>query len=560
MIPETGSGSLRSSSKPKQILIVPPFVGDREREARVLSWADVDALPHPERLAPLWEAGVAQSALDQCPEPALLADEGDVVIYANAAASALLGYSLADFAGQPLEKLLPELSRLPAGPSTSKETVCQHRDGRRLRVEVVLSQPLLVGRRVQFVFLHEAGECARLEEQLREARRMEGVGRLVASVSHDFNNLLTAILIYSGLMLDQLPPQSPVRRQAEQVNAAAERGRSLVSQLTAQGGGRAVEPTLLSLNEVVGSMLDMLTRLLGENVTLETSYDEALGAIWADRTQMEQLLVNLAVNARDAMPEGGAVRIATANFAADETAASQYPGMRPGRYVRLVVLDSGVGMDEQTRLRALEPFFTTKPTGRGNGLGLSTVSEIVRQSQGQLVLESAPGRGTRVQIFLPRVEGEAKSSSRPREQVHTAGAGTVLVVEDEDLVRRSLHDILAGQGYRVLQARNAREAMLVSRSYDGRIDLMLSDLVMPGMGGPELAGALQPARPEMRVLYISGYRNDARVRRVEQAGCAFFPKPFTAAAIAGKVSELLASKKPSRAAVTDVAAGTAEGN
>ena len=504
---------------------------------------------------------MAQFALDQCAQATLLADADGGLVYANAAAAALLGYRAEELLGCRLEELLPELPRLLAEGGARNETVCQHRGGRRLTVEVILSRPVVEGRHFQFVFVREISERQRLEDQLREARRMEGVGRLVASVSHDFNNLLTAILIYSGLLLNQLPSESPLRRQAEQVNAAAERGRSLVSQLTVLGGRRNFEPTLLSLNEVVESVRDMLARLLGEHISLEASYGERLGAVWADRTQMEQMLVNLAVNARDAMPEGGYVRIATANFTADEAAVRTYPGIRLGQYVRLTVSDAGCGMDEETRRRALEPFFTTKPQGQGTGLGLSTVSEIVRQSQGQLILESAIGRGTRVQVFLPRVEGEAERASAARPQVQAAGAGTVLVVEDEDLVRRSLHDILAGQGYRILQARNAREAVLIGRRYDGRIDLMLTDLVLPGKGGPDLAEELQPVRPEMRVLYISGYRDDIRVRQLEQAGKPFFPKPFTAAAIAGKVSEVLTRtpKKPRPATVTGVTAGTAEG-
>jgi CheY-like chemotaxis protein len=197
-------------------------------------------------------------------------------------------------------------------------------------------------------------------------------------------------------------------------------------------------------------------------------------------------------------------------------------------------------MDEETRTHALEPFFTTKPPGRGTGLGLSTVYEIVRQSQGELILESALGRGTQVEILLPGVAGEPEKISVPPQQAQAAGAGTVLVVEDDELVRRSLHDILTGKGYRVLQARNGREAMLIGRCYGGAIDLMIADLVLPGMTGPQLADEVRPARPDMRVLYISGYRNDARVRRLEQDGKAFFPKPFTAAAIADKVSEVLA--------------------
>ena len=262
------------------------------------------------------------------------------------------------------------------------------------------------------------------------------------------------------------------------------------------------------------------------------------------------MLVNLAVNARDAMPEGGLLRIATANFTVGEAVARKYPGLVPGQYVRLAVSDTGLGMDEETQVHALEPFFTTKPLGQGTGLGLATVSEIVRQSQGQLILESALGRGTQVQVFLPRVEGEAETATTPaRQEGQVSGAGTILVVEDEELVRRSLYDILEGNGHHVLQARNAREAMLIGREYGGAIDLMLTDLVLPGMNGPELAEKLQPLRPAMQVLYISGYVDDARVRRLEEVGKAFFPKPFSAAAIAGKVSEALAAtpQPPGRA-------------
>lgn len=498
----------------------------------------------------VWPGDFAQYALEQCTEAVLLADAEGGLLYANAAARVLLGYRPEEPLEARLEELLPELPRLLATGGARSETLCQHRDGRRLAVEVVLGQPMVEGRSFQFACMREIGERKRLEAQLREARKMETVGRLVAGVSHDFNNLLTAILIYTGLLLNQLPAESPLRRQAEQVNVAAERGRSLVAQLTALGGRRSFQPTLLLLNEVVESVRDMLTRLLGEHITLEISYTERLGSVWADRTHMEQMLVNLAVNARDAMPEGGVLHIATANFALEEGAAQRYPGMQPGQYVRLTVSDTGLGMDEQTRAHALEPFFTTKPLGQGTGLGLSTVSEIVRQSQGQLILESALGRGTQVMVFLPRVEGKPETAAAPeRQDAQVPGAGTVLVVEDEELVRRSLYDILEGNGYHVLQARNAREAMLIGQGYGGAIDLMLTDLVLPGMNGPELAEELRPLRPAMQVLYMSGYRDDARVRRLEQVGKAFFPKPFSAAAIAEKVNQVLAAtpQSPGRA-------------
>ena len=514
----------------------------------MLSPGGMQTLPQTARW-PAWPDDFAQYALDQCSEAVLLADSDGRVLYANAAARGLLGYGVEESLECSLEALLPQVPRLLATVGARNETVCQHRDGRRLAVEVVLVRPVVEGRSFQLACLHEIGERKRLEAQLREARKMETVGRLVAGVSHDFNNLLTAILIYTGLLLNQLPAESPLRRQAEQVNVAAERGRSLVAHLTALGERRSCQPALLSLNEVVESVRDMLSRLLGEHITLEISCGQPLGAICADRTQMEQMLVNLAVNARDAMPAGGLLRIATANFVLAEGAAAPYPGMKPGQYVRLAVSDSGCGMDEETRAHALDPFFTTKPVGQGMGLGLTTVSEIVRQSQGQLILESALGRGTQVLVFLPRVEGEAETATTPaRREAQVSGAGTVLVVEDEELVRRSLYDILEGNGYRVLQARNAREAMLIGRGYGGAIDLMLTDLVLPGMNGPELAEELYPLRPAMQVLYMSGYRDDARVRRLEQVGKAFFPKPFSAAAIAEKVSEVLAApQSPGRA-------------
>ena len=533
----------------------------------MLLWGAMEALPQIER-GPAWPGEVAQYALDQCAEAALLADREGHLLCANQAAHVLLGYAREDLLECCLADMLPDLPRLLADGVAGSESVCQQRSGRRLPVEVVLRRPLLGGHSFLFVLLREIGERQRLESErkrleaeLRAALGMQAVGRLVASVSHDFNNLLTAILIYTGLLLNQLPVESPLRRQAEHVNLAAERGRSLVSQLTALGGRGELEPRLLSLNEVVESLRDMLTRLLGENGSLETRYGEHLGAVWADRTQVERMLVNLAVNARDAMPEGGVLRITTANFLAGEEAVRRYQDLPPGRYVRLTVFDTGRGMDEETRARALDPFFTTKPQGRGTGLGLSTVCEIVRQSGGRMVLESAVGQGTRVEVFLPQVEGEAKPRPQPSQHLAQApGAGTVLVVEDEDLVRRSLYDILAGRGYHVLQARNGHEAMLIGRGYGGAIDLLLADLVLPGMGGPELADELRPARPEMRVLYISGYHNDGRVRRLEQAGKAFFPKPFTAAAIAEKVSELLAPapKRPGQS-VTVVTAKAAEG-
>ncbi len=507
----------------------------------------------------VWPGGLAQAALDRCDEAILLAEAEGNLLYANSAACSLLGYRGRELRERRLEEVLPEFRRLLQKSGVRMETEAQHREGKRLPVEVVFGQQKIDGRRFRFAFLHDIGKRKWLQDQLRESRRIAAVGRLVANVSHDFNNLLTAILIYSGLLLDNLPAESPLHIQAAQINTAAERGQALVAQLTALSGRRAFEPALLGLNEIVESVRDMLTRLLGENISLETSYGDRLRAIRADRTQLERMLVNLAVNARDAMPGGGVLRIATSNFIQRKDAA--LTGIPPGEYVRLTVADTGCGMDEDTRAHALEPFFTTKAPGLGTGLGLSTVYEIVRQNHGHLMLESAPRRGTQVQVFLPACDGEPALTRTPRKEKPASGAGTLLVVEDDDLVRRSLHETLSGKGYRVLQARNAREAMLIARRYRGPIDLMLSDLVLPGIGGPELADELRSLQPEMRVLYISGYRNDVRVRRLEKAGKPFFFKPFTAAAIAQKVSEiLLAPNGAGEGAVTPVTPQMAKGH
>jgi len=453
---------------------------------------------------------LARRVLEHTAWPALLADAAGNIIYVNSAASALLGYAPDDLFHRGLDELLPELPRLSVEPVATGETVCRHRDGRRLAVEILLSRPVLEGIAYQFAFLREINERKRLEDQTREARRMEAAGRLLVGVSHDFNNLLTAMLIHTGLLLSQLPAESPLRRQAEQANVAAERGRALVRQLMALGARRD-EPTLLSLNQVIEGMRDMLASLLGERIRLETSYGERLGVIRADRTQMEQMLVNLAVNARDAMPDGGVLRIATANFTIEEGAAHRYPEMRPGRYLRLTVSDTGCGMDEETRQRALEPFFTTKPPGQGTGLGLATVHEIVQQSHGHLTLGSTPGRGTQVEVFLPCVEGEAETAPAPsRQEPQAVAAGTILVVEDEELVRRSLYDILEGQGYRVLQARNAREAMLIGRGYGGAIDLMLRPCIAwPGRPRARRRAAPSPAG-HARAVHLGLLRRCAR--------------------------------------------------
>ena len=380
-------------------------------------------------------------------------------------------------------------------------------------------------------------ELRESQDQLLHAQRLDAVGRLAGGVAHDFNNLLTAIRGYSELMLVQLPSTDPLRADAEEIARAAERAASLTRQLLAFSRRQLLQPMVLDLNSVVGEIENLLRRLIGEDVELVTSLDPLCGRVKADPGQLEQVIVNLAVNARDAMPGGGALTIATQ---AVRLAEGEH-GLAAGPYALLSVSDTGVGMDETTLSHLFEPFFTTKEQGKGTGLGLATVYGIVKQSGGDVVVESSRGRGSRFAVYLPQVvepiEVVGEHSSR---NGHERGSETVLLVEDEDLVRGLARRVLQQQGYEVLEAPEAPVALALCSRHAGRIDLLLTDVVMPKMSGRQLATELAPLRPEMRVLYTSGYNEEAIGRRgVTDLGGAFLSKPFTPAALVRKVREVL---------------------
>jgi PAS domain S-box-containing protein len=380
-----------------------------------------------------------------------------------------------------------------------------------------------------------------LEAQLRQAQKMEAVGRLAGGVAHDFNNLLTVITGRSQLLLLKLPPESPLRRDVELVEETAHRASALTRQLLAFSRKQMVQPRVVDLNEVVRSMETMLGRLIGEDITLTTRLDQTAGCVRADPAQLEQMIVNLAVNARDAMPLGGRLTLETSSVRIDETRARQHVGLRPGPHVRLVVRDTGVGMDGLIKAHLFEPFFTTKGPGKGTGLGLATVYGIVTQSGGAIRVDSEPGQGATFTIELPRVDAPADpardagvASAAPH------GSETVLLVEDEPEVRGLARDILHQQGYTVLEAADGDEALHVGREHGGPIHLLVTDVVMPQMGGRELADRLRAGRTETKILYVSGYTDDAILRQgVSETGTAFLPKPFTAAALAHKVRQVL---------------------
>ena len=384
-------------------------------------------------------------------------------------------------------------------------------------------------------------EKERLQSQLHQAMKMEAVGRLAGGVAHDFNNLLTAIIGNITLALMKLSPSDPAGGLLAEANKAAERSATLTQQLLAFSRKQIIEPKILDLNELISGLHTMLVRLIGENIELKTIPEEGLGMVKVDRGQFEQILVNLAVNARDAMPEGGKLLIETANVALDEEYCARHPYVRPGRFVMLAVSDTGHGMSEEVKKQIFEPFFTTKPKGTGTGLGLATIYGVVKQSDGSIEVYSEVGKGTSFKIYLPRVEGEAarsRESDLPTELM--VGSETVLIVEDEEIVRNLCVQILERLGYRVMQASNGDEALALAMGYRERIDLLFTDVVMLGMNGRELADRLTRIRPETRVLFTSGYTDDAIVHHgVLDEGVSFIGKPYSLSGLARKIREVL---------------------
>jgi len=382
------------------------------------------------------------------------------------------------------------------------------------------------------------------EEQLLQAQKMEAVGKLAGGVAHDFNNLLTIITGYSQLLLRNLGPSDPLRAEIEEIKKAGERAGSLTQQLLAFSRRQVLLPKVLDLNAVVGAMGGMLQRLLGEDIHLVAALDHTLGPVRADPGQLEQVIMNLVVNARDAMPQGGKLTIETTNV---EIKDMYHHGqvVVPGRYAMLAVSDNGCGMDAMTKSHLFEPFFTTKGLGMGTGLGLSTVYGIIRQSGGYVFAYSELGQGSTFKVYVPRVEDaiEALALGLPLPEL-PQGTETILLVEDEPGVRALVRDTLRLQGYTVLEARHGIEALMIGTQETGVIHLLLTDVVMPQMGGREVADRLLAARSDLRVLYMSGYTENAVVHRgVLNPGTAFLQKPFTPDLLVYKVREVLDAER-----------------
>ena len=475
------------------------------------------------------------------------------IVYASPGFERITGYGTEEVLGRNCRFLQgkdsnPEaIARLReairAGQSCTVELLNYRKDGRSFWNELSIS-PVRdpAGRLTHFVGVQADVTGRRsLEEQFRQVQKMEAVGQLAGGVAHDFNNLLTIINGYSDLLLERLPSSDPSRELVAEIHMAGERSAGLTRQLLAFSRQQVLAPRVLDLNEVVTDTEKMLRRLIGEDVRLATALDPSLWAVRADPGQVEQVLMNLAVNARDAMPTGGRLMIETHNVELDQMYVRTHPDSHAGPHVLLSMTDNGCGMPPEVRARIFEPFFTTKGPGKGTGLGLATVYGIVRQSGGHLAVSSEIGVGTTFRVYLPQVEQMARrSKARSGLLAPPRGTETVLLVEDEDGVRALTRHVLAGWGYTVLEAANGDEAVRLAARHDGPIHLLITDVVMPGAGGRAVAERVAARHPGVKVLFVSGYTDDAVIRHgVLREGVNFLQKPFSPVGLAHKIREVL---------------------
>ena len=496
-----------------------------------------------------------QAQLLNAVQQAVVATDPDgVVIFWNSYAEKLYGWTAAEAVGKQIEDLTPSpflrdhateiAEKGAAGDSWTGEFLVQGKAGKAFPA-LLTTAPVRdeTGRVLGFVRVSiDLTERRNLEEQFRQSQKMDAVGRLAGGIAHDFNNLLTVIRLNTEIIMEGFDPTDPRSEDVKQIRSAAERASALTRQLLAFSRKQILQPRVLDLNSVVSSVEPMLRRLIGEDITIASSC-AARGYIVADPGQLEQILVNLVVNARDAMPQGGTISIETGNVELDETYTSEHAPVIPGRYVMLAVGDNGIGMNRDIREHAFDPFFTTKEAGKGTGLGLATVYGIVKQSGGYVWIYSEPGLGTTLKLYFPEVSSATAFKAEEYKAVPKEGARgseTILLVEDEEAVRGLAARILQRQGYRVISAQHGREAMDIATKEEGRIDLVLTDIVMPGMNGRGLVERLAGIRPRIKSLYMSGYTDDDIVRRgFVEPSKSFLQKPFTSEALLRTVRKVL---------------------
>jgi two-component system, cell cycle sensor histidine kinase and response regulator CckA len=493
--------------------------------------------------------------LESAPDPMVVVNRDGRIVLVNAQAEETFGYRREDLLGQPMDILVPKRlqaecleyrtrflrapQKSPVG--TTLEVHALRRDGGEFPVEIKLSLLETEEGLWGCAAIRDLTERRKLEQQFRQAQKMESIGTLAGGIAHDFNNLLTVILSYGSSLTEELPKNSKHRRAAEQVYSAAERGAALTSQMLAFSRKQVFQLRVLNLNDIIRNLLKMLQRIIGEHIEIKMTLAEDLARVRADAGQLEQVLMNLSVNARDAMPQGGRLTLETRNVELDEDFVRAHIGSAAGPHTLLAVSDTGMGMDAATQARIFEPFFTTKGPGYGTGLGLAMVYGVVKQSGGYISVHSEVVKGTTFKIYLPQVTEttetfESKKTQKDRKQ----GSETVLLVEDDAAVRELVDSMLSAQGYNVLVSRDPQEVETICAGHAGRIHLLLTDMILPGMSGREIAKRVGSLRPDVKVLFMSGYTDDALIHSHGfEETFAFLQKPFSSVTLATKIREVL---------------------
>jgi len=541
VLESTSSVIPNSKGEPVKLVIVNRDVSERKRASEALRLSEASF----------------RSVIENAPYGIYRANASGQLLHANPAMRKMLGYeSIADLLQSNLaahiyrdphdhQRLNPLFESAQANHDI--EAIWKRKDGSPLTVRCSGQLVRNEGQQEAYfeVFVEDVTEKRVLEGQLRMAQKMEAIGRLSGGIAHDFNNLLGVTIGFSQVLKKKLGEGHALWEHADEIEKAGKRGASLTRQLLAFSRQQVLQPAVLNLNDLVVEMGKMLTRLIGENIELTTTLDPTLAKVKADLSQMEQVLMNLVVNARDAMPTGGKLLIETSNVTFDEVYTRHHPGSKPGRYVMLAVTDTGNGMDTETLAHVFEPFFTTKERGKGTGLGLATVYGVVKQSGGYISVESELKKGSSFRVHLPLLEEPAAAIplAAPSQQF-VRGTETVLLAEDADPLRRLAQALLEENGYRVMAAENGARALEIAQQHRGQIDLLLTDVIMPGMNGPALAKILRPLHTEMKVLYMSGYTDSAIADEgVLEAGVYLLQKPFTEETLLQKVHEVLRAER-----------------
>jgi two-component system cell cycle sensor histidine kinase/response regulator CckA len=492
---------------------------------------------------------LAKFTMDQSADAIFWSVDDGRFEYVNEAACRLLGYSFPEllnlrvwdiYTGLSPETWQARVAHVKKDVIRENSASCRHRDGRLIPVEVTVKYQEAEGKQFMCAYVRDITSRNMLEDQFRQAQKLEAVGRLAGGIAHDFNNLLTVINGYSLLILDRLSPQSPDRSALTEISLAGTRAAALTRQLLAFSRKQVIQPVVLNLNTLIMGLGKMLTRLLGEDIEVNVRTDRELGKIKADPGQIEQILMNLSVNARDAMPGGGKLTIETLNVDLGPEHSEAHLNLPTGRYVMLTISDTGCGMDKNIQSHLFEPFFTTKEVGKGTGLGLSTVYGIVTRAGGRISCQSALGKGTTFVLFFPRCEdGEEASDMEPHGR-SGRGSETILLVEDDHTVRTLARVVLERYGYKVLEACDGQEALKRVLHHPSNVDLMVTDMVMPGMNGLQLIDEFSPRNPDANILIMSGYSQtgltDTEIRR---RGLSYIQKPFLPEALGAKVREIL---------------------